>query len=58
MGEQTARLPNDQWKIELSSWFETGLAGFQQGIDDYASGPPNLGSMGYIEMPEHNSTQY
>ncbi|KAI9715206.1 MAG: hypothetical protein M1828_001032 [Chrysothrix sp. TS-e1954] len=39
---QTAQLANNQWTLEVSSWFETSLARLQQGILSYATGPPNV----------------
>lgn len=43
---QAARLPDNQWQIELSSWFAVSLATFQQALVEYASGPTNVVSQG------------
>lgn len=32
-------LPPDQWIVEVSSWFKSGLARMQQAIVEYATGP-------------------
>lgn len=32
-------LPDNQWMLEVSSWFATGLAGLQQSVVEYATGP-------------------
>jgi hypothetical protein len=34
------QIPSNQWQIEVSSWFTTGLARLQQVLVDYAAGPP------------------
>jgi hypothetical protein len=39
---QQAPLPNDQWVIEVSNWFNNGLARLQRGIVEYATGPTNV----------------
>lgn len=49
-------IPNDQWIIELSSWFAATLAGFQQSSLEYAMGPQYLGSSGVIRRPAANDT--
>ena len=33
-------LPNNQWQIEVSNWFNIALAKLQNAITQYASGPP------------------
>lgn len=35
-------LPSNQWEIEISSWFSTGLATLQSGLRDYVSPTSNL----------------
>ena len=34
-------LPNNQWIIEVSAWFETALARIQHGVVEFATGPPD-----------------
>ena len=46
-----APLPNNQWQIEVSNWFNTGLALLQQGILEYAQGPQNVLQGTYIWKP-------
>jgi hypothetical protein len=36
-----APIPDNQWMIEVSHWFEAGLARMQRGIVEYAAGPTN-----------------
>lgn len=43
-------LPANQWEIELSSWFNTGLVLLQSILRDYAS-PTNLGPGSYVRAP-------
>jgi hypothetical protein len=52
----SAALPNNQWQLEVASWFATSLAVLQQYFVEYATGPspdhlidntsPNLTTMG------------
>ena len=35
-------LPANQWQIEASSWFDTGLARLQHELESYATGPTNV----------------
>lgn len=35
-------LPDDQWMIEVESWFNTGLARLQKFMVEYAAGPQNV----------------
>lgn len=35
-------LPSNQWEIEVSSWFSTGLAMLQSGLRDYITPPTSL----------------
>jgi hypothetical protein len=35
-------LPANQWEIEVSSWFDTGLARLQNELQSYATGPTNI----------------
>lgn len=44
-------LPDDQWVVELSSWFQVGLASIQQSVLEYATGPFDLGQTGVIVRP-------
>lgn len=39
---EQAPIPDNQWIIELSHWFEAGLARLQRGIVEYATGPTNI----------------
>jgi hypothetical protein len=34
-------LPDNQWTIELSAWFNTALARIQHGVVEFATGPPD-----------------
>lgn len=44
-------LPDNQWVVELSSWFQVGLASIQQSVLEYATGPIDLGQTGVIVRP-------
>ena len=44
-------LPNNQWQIEVSSWFDTGLARLQQELQDYATGPTNISPPARLWQP-------
>lgn len=44
-------LPDDQWVVELSSWFQVGLASIQQSVLEYATGPFDLGQTGVTVRP-------
>ncbi|KAI9868264.1 MAG: hypothetical protein M1830_005684 [Pleopsidium flavum] len=50
-GIVSAQLPNNQWMIEVESWFATGLAKLQQLVVQYAAGPPNVVEGAYISKP-------
>ena len=39
---QQAPIPDNQWMIEVSHWFEAGLARLQRGVVEYATGPTNI----------------
>lgn len=39
-GRQQVGLPDTQWQIEASNFFENGLARLQQQTQEYATGPP------------------
>lgn len=41
-------LPNDQWMMEVQSWFNTGLAKLQRFMVEYSAGPLNMIDGGYI----------
>ena len=50
--QQEVPLPNNQWQIELSSWFAVSLAALQQSLVQKASGPTDiLAAGGYILKP-------
>jgi len=50
--QQEARLPDNQWQIELSSWFNVSLASLQQYLVQKASGPTDvLAEGGYVQKP-------
>lgn len=49
-------LPDDQWIIELSKWFEASLAGFQQSALEFAMGPQYLGESGVLDPVASNDT--
>jgi hypothetical protein len=38
-GSGSVPLPKNQWMVEVSSWFAISLAGLQQGVVEYATGP-------------------
>jgi hypothetical protein len=46
-----ASLPSNQWEIEVSSWFSTGLAMLQNVLREYAS-PTYIVPGTYIQQPE------
>jgi hypothetical protein len=46
-----ASLPSNQWEIEVSSWFSTGLAMLQNVLREYAS-PTHILPGTYIQQPE------
>lgn len=35
-------LPNDQWMLEVNSWFAVAMARLQQAVVQYATGPPYI----------------
>jgi hypothetical protein len=37
-----APIPDNQWMLEVSYWFEAGLARLQRGIVEYATGPTEI----------------
>ncbi|KAG9238377.1 hypothetical protein BJ875DRAFT_513005 [Amylocarpus encephaloides] len=45
---QEARLPANQWQIEVAGWFAYVLAALQQNVVDYSSGPKNITEQGGI----------
>ncbi|KAE9377655.1 hypothetical protein N431DRAFT_302583, partial [Stipitochalara longipes BDJ] len=52
--QQQAQLPNNQWQIELSSWFAVSLATVQQYLVEKASGPIDvLEAGGSITKPSN-----
>lgn len=50
-GITSGPLPNNQWMIEVESWFATGLARLQLAVVQYATGPPNVVEGAYISKP-------
>lgn len=46
-------LPNDQWMIEVESWFSTGLARLQKAMVEHAAGPQNVIYGAHIEKPRN-----
>jgi len=46
-----APLPNNQWMIEVSSWFSVSMAKLQQSVVQYATGPPYLVTGSYLWKP-------
>ena len=44
-------LPNNQWQIEVTSWFNIALAKLQANVVQYASGPSIVGTNGVISLP-------
>lgn len=56
-GIQSGPLPNNQWMIEVDSWFATGLARLQQSVVQYATGPPNVIEGAYISKPTEPISQ-
>ena len=53
---QSAALPDDQWTIELDSWFATGLATLQNLVVQFAAGPPELDVDGPGQVNKVNAT--
>jgi hypothetical protein len=52
VGVRQAFLPSNQWQIEVSSWFSTGLAMLQNTLRDYVS-PANLLLGTYVQEPQN-----
>lgn len=50
-------LPDDQWMIEVKSWFDTGLARLQNYMVEYAAGPQNLIEGAYVLKLNHSDAQ-
>ena len=44
-------LPINQWEIEVSSWFDSGLSRLQHVIQDYATGPTNVNPGSILWQP-------
>lgn len=44
-------LPDNQWQIEVSSWFSTGLARLQHEMQAYVTGPTNVVPGSFIWQP-------
>lgn len=47
-----ADLPNNQWQIEVSSWFDRGLAAIQQKVVEHATGPNVVASGARVLQPQ------
>ena len=45
-------LPDDQWMIEVDSWFNTGLVRLQKFVVGYAAGPRDVIDPAYILKPD------
>ena len=50
-GQSQGPLPNDQWTLEVGSWFDTALALMQQRVQQYATGPPAVPPGFYMDTP-------
>ena len=44
-------IPNNQWQIEVDSWFATSFARLQRAIVEYASGPAFVPAGTYVQSP-------
>ena len=44
-------LPSNQWEIEVSSWFDTGLSRLQHLIQDFAVGTTNVAKGSVLQRP-------
>lgn len=49
---EQAPLPNNQWTIEVSSWFAVSMAHLQQSVVEYATGPSHLVTGSYLWQPQ------
>lgn len=47
-------LPPTQWHIEVSSWFDAGLARIQQKVQEYATGPSSIVSGSFVQHPNRS----
>jgi hypothetical protein len=52
VGVRQAFLPSNQWQIEVSSWFSTGLPILQNTLRDYVS-PANVLPGTYVQEPQN-----
>lgn len=48
---EQAPLPDNQWMIEVSSWFAVSMAKLQQSVVQYATGPPHLATGSHLFRP-------
>ena len=48
---QQGSLPDDQWILEVSSWFAVSMAKLQQAVVAYATGPTDVHEGSYISRP-------
>ena len=46
-------LPNNQWQIEVTSWFNVALAKFQANVVEFASGPATIATTGAVTRPTY-----
>lgn len=51
-------LPNDQWMIEVSSWFAVSMARLQQSVIQYATGPPYLPDGAILIKPANEAERH
>ncbi|KAF8855323.1 hypothetical protein BDZ45DRAFT_506545 [Acephala macrosclerotiorum] len=52
---QVAKLPSNQWQIEMRGWFAVSLASLQQALMERATGPANIIEYGgSIIVPQEN----
>ena len=51
-GRRQLYLPPNQWHIEVSGWFDTGLARLQKAVQEYATGPLIVPRGSYIVRPD------
>jgi len=48
---QSGPLPDDQWLVEVESWYTTGLAKLQRTVLEYAAGASNITYGTYVQPP-------
>ncbi|KAI9885824.1 MAG: hypothetical protein M1823_002354 [Watsoniomyces obsoletus] len=47
---QQAPLPNNQWQLEVATWFNVGLATLQAQVVEFAAGPTVVGNRGQVRL--------